>query len=98
MVRKPRRNPLFLHLRSVYTLVGNAPVSEVGITRIYRVWYSHGVKTVSKKEIELGLKWLRGEVGLNEAAKIHDVRHSHNMLKKLALFVREAYRTGRLND
>jgi hypothetical protein len=56
------------------------------------------VKTVSKKEIELGLKWLRGEVGLNEAAKIHDVRHSHNMLKKLALFVREAYRTGRLND
>lgn len=58
------------------------------------VCYSRGVKAISKKEIDLGLKWLRGEIGLNEAAKIYGVRYSHNMLKKLALFVREAYRKG----
>jgi hypothetical protein len=33
---------------------------------------------------------------LNEAAKLHGVRYSHNMLKKLALFVREAYRKGKI--
>ena len=56
--------------------------------------YSIGVKAVTKKEVELGLKWLRGDIGLNEAAKIHGVRYSHNMLKKLALFIREAHRKG----
>ena len=47
---------------------------------------------VTTKDMETGLAWLRGEIRLNELAKKRGMRYGRNMLPRLAVYTREAYR------
>jgi hypothetical protein len=48
--------------------------------------------------MEDGLAWLRGGIGLNELARQRGMRYSRNVLPRLAVYIREAYRKEQLSD
>jgi hypothetical protein len=49
---------------------------------------------ITKRHTALAIQWMSGDIGLHAVADKLGIKHGHNALPSLAVYLREAYRLG----